>query len=106
MTNDPTCEFGAPLPPGGGPIPRAACGRDHGAIVTRPQQASESRITDEPLDPAADTPLAGGTWARDVSLPSAGMSSPAAIFAAVFLCGPMAGVLLMARNDGVLRRRW
>jgi hypothetical protein len=102
MTTDPTCDCGAPLAAGALRCP--ACGRDAGAFTERPERA-DSRITDEHPEPSDDTPLTGGEWARDVSLP-AGLVSPGAVFGGVFLCGPMAGVLLLAYNDGVLRRRW
>jgi hypothetical protein len=102
------CGERAPLPTDNSPdepVRCRACGallpRD--AITTGPGPAPDDRYApDRPEEP--DTPLTGRRF-PDVTLPAGVMCSPRAVGIATFLCGPMAGILLLVSNDLSTGRR-
>jgi hypothetical protein len=92
------------------PIVCPSCGAllPREAITDRPGRLADLRYSDDAAPDEPDTPLTGFR-VRDITIPSAAMCSARAVGIAAFLCGPLAGVLLMMSNDfctGRRRRGW
>src|SRR5262249_39965519 len=102
------CDCGewVPAPPPGEPLVRCACGRAFRseALAAVPGWCPSERDAVEPAEEdggAFDVERA----LRGIRRPEVHLCSPAAVGVGTFLCGPVAGFLLMAHNDGQLKRR-